>query len=227
MSAKFLWVAGRTKNMSRIFNCVHEGTCKPWQAPSFEAVEDSCVDYKLPESINLSNQQKQDIVRQQAYEKSYARGYMEGLQQGQKEIRQQVEYLQSIMATLAMPLPGVDDQVVHEMAELCMAVVRQMVRRELKTSPDEIVAVVKEAVGMLPLSSGEIHLELHPEDAALVRHALGEPGNATNWRIVEDPLLTRGGCRVQTRVSRIDATVETRLNATIAAVMGGERQVDE
>lgn len=214
------------KSMSRIFNCEQEDTCKPWRAPSFEAVEDSNVDYQLPDTINLSNRQKQETIRQQAFEKSYAKGYMEGLQQGQKEIRQQVAYLQTIMATLAMPLPGVDEQVVQEMAELCMAVVKQLVRRELKSSPDEIVAVVKEAVGMLPMTPGEVRLELNPEDAALVRKALGEPGTETSWRIIEDPLLTRGGCRVLTNTSRIDATVENRINATIAAVMGGERQVD-
>ncbi len=214
------------KSMSRIFNCEQEDTCKPWRAPSFEAVEDSNVDYQLPDTINLSNRQKQETIRQQAFEKSYAKGYMEGLQQGQKEIRQQVAYLQTIMATLAMPLPGVDEQVVQEMAELCMAVVKQLVRRELKSSPDEIVAVVKEAVGMLPMTPGEVRLELNPEDAALVRQALGEPGTETSWRIIEDPLLTRGGCRVLTNTSRIDATVENRINATIAAVMGGERQVD-
>ncbi len=214
------------KSMSRIFNCEQEDTCKPWRAPSFEAVEDSNVDYQLPETINLSNRQKQETIRQQAFEKSYAKGYMEGLQQGQKEIRQQVAYLQTIMATLAMPLPGVDEQVVQEMAELCMAVVKQLVRRELKSSPDEIVAVVKEAVGMLPMTPGEVRLELNPEDAALVRQALGEPGTETSWRIIEDPLLTRGGCRVLTNTSRIDATVENRINATISAVMGGERQVD-
>ena len=214
------------KSMSRIFNCEQEDTCKPWRAPSFEAVEDSNVDYQLPDTINLSNRQKQETIRQQAFEKSYAKGYMEGLQQGQKEIRQQVAYLQTIMATLAMPLPGVDEQVVQEMAELCMAVVKQLVRRELKSSPDEVVAVVKEAVGMLPMTPGEVRLELNPEDAVLVRKALGEPGTETSWRIIEDPLLTRGGCRVLTNTSRIDATVENRINATIAAVMGGERQVD-
>ncbi len=214
------------KSMSRIFNCEQQDACKPWRAPSFEAVEDSNVDYQLPDTINLSNRQKQETIRQQAFEKSYAKGYMEGLEQGQKEIRQQVAYLQTIMATLAMPLPGVDEQVVQEMAELCMAVVKQLVRRELKSSPDEIVAVVKEAVSMLPMTPGEVRLELNPEDAALVRNALGEPGTETSWRIVEDPLLTRGGCRVLTNTSRIDATVENRINATIAAVMGGERQVD-
>jgi flagellar assembly protein FliH len=44
------------------------------------------------------------------------------------------------------------------------------------------------------------------------------------WKIQQDPLLTRGGCRVSTGDSRIDATVESRLGAVIARVLGDSRQ---
>lgn len=211
------------KNMSRIFTCDPPEDCKPWKAPSFEAVEDSDVDYHLPTGL-ISNQEKQQSVRQQAFEKAFAKGYMEGLEKGQNEIRQQADHLRSILATLAMPIKGFDDQIADELMHVCMAVVRQMVRRELKISPGEVVAVIKDALRLLPDSSGDVRLELHPEDAVLVRTAFGDLDQETNWRIVEDPLLSRGGCKVVTNSSRIDATVETRINAAIANVMGSERQ---
>jgi flagellar assembly protein FliH len=46
------------------------------------------------------------------------------------------------------------------------------------------------------------------------------------WTINEDPLITRGGCKIDTDVSHIDATVENRLAAVIATVFGGERNRD-
>jgi flagellar assembly protein FliH len=131
------------------------------------------------------------------------------------------------MATLSMPLLDLDKQVVDELVEVSMAVVRQMVRRELKISPGEVVAVVKEALSVLPVTAGDVQLVLHPEDAALVRTALLGSDTESPWQIIEDPVLSRGGCRVLTNTSRIDATVENRINAAIAAVMGGERQVDQ
>lgn len=146
--------------------------------------------------------------------------------QGQKELNKQVESLQSLMATLAMPLPDLDNLVVDELVQLCMVVVKQMVRRELKISPGEVVAVVREALSLLPVAAAEITLELHPEDAKLIRNALLGPETESSWKITEDPLLTRGGCRVLTSTSRIDATVEKRMNSVIAEVMGGERKVD-
>jgi len=151
---------------------------------------------------------------------------MEGLAQGQSEIQHQVKNLSALMASLAMPLPDLDNQVVDELVQLSMAVVRQMVRRELKISPGEIVAVVREALNLLPVAAAEITLELHPEDAKIIRENLLHPDASSSWKIVEDTLLTRGGCRVLTNTSRIDATVEKRMNAVIAEVMGGERKLD-
>ena len=212
--------------MSKILNYKEQKDCKPWRAPVLDLAEEDVFDYKLSEVEKITHNQQQQRIRQQAYEKSYAKGYMEGLEKGQQEIREQSQYLNSVMATLAMPLPDVDDQLVDEMVQLCMIVVKQMVRRELKASPGEIVAVIKEALNSLPDVVGDITLELHPEDAELIRSALVSPGDESNWRIVEDPLLTRGGCLVKTNTSRIDATVENRLNSVIANVMGGERGQD-
>ncbi|VAW52178.1 hypothetical protein MNBD_GAMMA05-691 [hydrothermal vent metagenome] len=213
--------------MSKIINCKERKDCQPWRAPVLNISEEDVFDYKLSDAEKNTHNTQQQKIRQQAYEKSYAKGYMEGLEKGQKEIREQTQYLQSLMATLAMPLPDLDEQLVNEMVQLCMLVVKQLVRRELKTSPGEVVAVIKEALNSLPDVTGDVTLELHPEDSELIRSSMLQPGNEAHWRIVEDPLLTRGGCRVKTNTSRIDATVENRLNSVIANIMGGEREQDQ
>ncbi|MBL4711612.1 MAG: flagellar assembly protein FliH [Gammaproteobacteria bacterium] len=197
--------------------------CTPWRAPDLNVSEEIAFDYKLTDTAQVTHRDQQTKIRQQAYEKRYAKGYMEGLAQGQQEVNEHVTHLHSLMATLIMPLPDLDDRVVDEMAQLCIAMVRQLVRRELKTSPDEIIAVTKEALSMLPETPAEATLDLHPEDAAIVRKSLINPDLPSSWKIIDDPLLTRGGCRVSTKSSRIDATVESRLNAVIAEVMGDER----
>lgn len=211
--------------MSRVISCETPDNCKPWRAPNLDTSNND-YDYKLVNPESTAHHEQQEQIRQQSYEKSFAKGYMEGLAQGQKEIQQQVGRLNSLMATLAMPLPDLDNQVVDELVQLSMAVVRQMVRRELKISPGEIVAVVREALSLLPVAAAEITLELHPEDAKIIRDNLVHPDATPSWTIVEDSLLTRGGCRVLTNTSRIDATVEKRMNTVIAEVMGGERKVD-
>ena len=204
--------------MSKLLDCDSSTDCKPWQAPQLSK--------SSPASTGLRTRKQQVQNEQDAYQKGFTQGYNEGLEKGQKEIGEHIAYLQSLMTTLSMPLLDLDKQVVDELVELSMAVVRQLVRRELKISPGEVVAVVKEALSLLPVTSGDVRLELHPEDAALVRSALLSSDGEAPWQIVEDPVLSRGGCRVSTDTSRIDATVENRINAAIAAVLGGERQVD-
>jgi flagellar assembly protein FliH len=107
---------------------------------------------------------------------------------------------------------------------LAGAIARALIRRELKTQPGQIVAVIRETVALLPASAREVRVHLHPEDAALVRESLAETTMDRAWAIAEDPVLSRGGCRVTSDNSTIDARVEARLGAAIAAALGDERQ---
>ncbi len=176
-------------------------------------------------TVQHTEQAKKDI-----YEEAYA----EGLEQGKKkgyaaglaEIQAQANRLMQIIATLHEPLAQLDDQMEKELVALSIAIARQIVRRELKTDPGQIVAVVREAVASLPVGSRNVNLHLHPEDAALVRNALSLTGNDKTWRVVEDPLLTRGGCKVVTDISQIDATLDTRIAAIAVTILGGGRDHD-
>jgi len=106
------------------------------------------------------------------------------------------------------------------------AVAKQLVRRELKTDPGQVLAVVREAMAALPLAARNVRLHLHPEDATLVREMLTLGDNERGWQIVEDPVLSRGGCKISSDTSQIDASVERRLHTVIANVLGGQRETD-
>lgn len=208
-----------------MFKIIDNGVnAQRWQAPCFESANESVANFNSDMNPRLREQKKFDT--KQAYEEAFAKGYKEGLEQGAHEVKDKTLRLISLMNTMASPLEDLDKNVIDELVELSMTVVKHMVRRELKTSPDEIIAVVKEALSLLPIGSSNVHLELHPEDAIIIRDTLGSSEAEQRWLIIEDPMLSRGGCRVLTETSRIDASVENRLNATIAAVMGSERQQD-
>ena len=108
-----------------------------------------------------------------------------------------------------------------------MGVAAQIIRREIKTDPGQVIAAVREAISILPLASQQISLHLQPEDAELVRSALALDEMSPAWKIIEEPLLTRGGCQVVTETSTIDATVENRTAAVIASVLGDQRDREE
>lgn len=213
------------KNTSKDGN-FKSSQCTTWQAPHFEPGENNLKNSSVRSPASVIREQVKSS-QEQEHKSGFDQGYSEGLIQGQQLVQEQVVHLQSLMATLAMPLLDLDEQVIDELVELSMAVVKQLVRRELKTSPDEIIAVVKEALSLLPVVTGDVKLELHAEDAEIVRNAMAVSESEPSWKIVENPVLTRGGCRVFTNTSRIDATVETRINAAIASVLGNRHQVDQ
>ncbi|HEY4975658.1 MAG TPA: FliH/SctL family protein [Steroidobacteraceae bacterium] len=171
-----------------------------------------------------------DAIGREAWDKGYAEGREAGLaaavqeqQSAQAEINTRVQHLGSILEFMAKPIVELDDQVQRQLALLAGAIARQVVRRELKMQPDDVIGVIRDTVSLLPVTAREVRVHLNPEDAKLVRSRLAEVASERAWSITEDPILPRGGCRVTSENSTIDAQVEQRLGAAIAAVLGDER----
>jgi len=166
-------------------------------------------------------------IQEFAYDEGFQAGYKDGLNAGAEEAAIRAAQFDQVLCSLAHPVENLDMQVEHELLELAMAIARQLVRRELQTSPDEIIAVVREALKALPSNSSEIRVIMHPEDAQLVRDLMANVKEDNAWRIVEDPALTRGGCRVESDHSRVDATLERRMSQIVASIWGVSRTGDE
>ncbi len=169
-------------------------------------------------------------LEEAAYKEAFAQGRDAGILAGRKELEaklqdanQCVAKLDSALALLAKPLAELDAQVEQQLAALATMIARQLVRRELKTEPGQIIAVIRETVGLLPAASRDVRIHLHPEDAAIVRERLTMPANERAWTLVEDPVMSRGGCVIRSDSSTIDARLETRLGTVISAVLGDER----
>ena len=142
-------------------------------------------------------------------------------------LHKQSAELVSLLEALNEPFKALDEEVEKELITLVIGIATQLIRREIKMDPGQVVAAVREAIKVLPLSSQKISLHLHPEDVELVRSVLSLDEMSPSWAVVEDPLITRGGCQVDTDLSHIDATVENRLAAVIAGLFGGEREQDK
>lgn len=163
-------------------------------------------------------------LQAEAYREAFEQGLAEGRAAGREEARQQVERIAGMFYDLAKPFEELDTEVERELLTLAMALARQIVRRELKTDPTQIIGIIREAIAALPIAAREVRVHLHPEDAAVVRQHLAPTERERAWTIIEDPVMSRGGCQVTTNASRIDARLETRLGAILSELLGTERQ---
>ncbi len=165
-----------------------------------------------------------EALQKQAYDEAYAVGLQEGEAAGVAKSNVEAQRLDGLIQQLARPFEALDDCVEKQVVQLAMIVARNIIRRELKTDPTHVIGAVREALAVLPVSSRDVRVKLHPEDAELVRKYLKPVEGERAWNIEEDPVLTRGSCRVDTEFSHVDARVESRLSALIAAMFGDERE---
>ncbi len=187
-----------------------------WTAPDMDS---PAASQKLPTVSGLAD------LQEEAYKEAFEQGLAEGRTAGRVEIKAQVEKLAGMFHDLARPFEVLDAEVERELLTLAMALARQIVRRELKTDPTQIIGIVRDAIAALPVAARDVRVHLHPEDAAVVRENLAPTESERAWALVEDPVMARGGCQITTTTSRIDARLETRLAAILSELMGTERRL--
>jgi flagellar assembly protein FliH len=170
------------------------------------------------------------LVEREAWEHGYKDGHVEGVRKGEAELAKRINEvnvkiaaLEAILGTLARPLEQLDEQVESELTRLALTVAKHLVRRELRIDPTQIIGIIRHTVSLLPLASRNIRVHLHPDDAAVVREKLAAPLGEQQWQISEDPLMARGGCRVTTDNSSIDARFETAMAAALSGLLGDDR----
>lgn len=162
------------------------------------------------------------------YQQAHDEGYQQGKLKAEKEVADLKQQVARVIGFFQHPLQFLNEEVEQQLNLLAVTLAQQLVRREIRAEPGEIIAVIREAVKMLPVNSRKIRIFLHPEDADIVRSTLqlDEDEDEQNWKLVEDRMITRGGCEIKSDQSVINATLENRLQALAASILGGEREED-
>ncbi|MCP4388831.1 MAG: flagellar assembly protein FliH [Gammaproteobacteria bacterium] len=195
-----------------------------WHAPVMEADPSRVLRHREENESSIPTVDDIEQWRLQAEE--------EGFQQGLDRARQEAEELQRRLLQLIEffehPLQSLNEDIEHQLTQLAVTLAQQLVRRELKVEPGEIIGLIRDSVQLLPGNTRNISILLHPDDAGLVRNALSleTSDEEHSWKLVEDPMITRGGCQISASPSSINATLENRLSELAASVLGGEREQD-
>ncbi len=169
-------------------------------------------------------------IEKKAFEEAFAEGREAGLAAARAEMKThqdrlnaQVAAIAAVFDKLSKPLEDMDTEVGEQLARLATAIAKQVIRRELRMDPAQVIAVMRETVSLLPASARQVRIHVHPEDAAVIRECLAAPGGDRAWSLLEDPVMTRGGCLVTTDTAQIDARLESRIAAVVSSMFGDER----
>lgn len=184
--------------------------------------------YRAGLEDGLIKGQKEGLAR--GYEEGLAKGLEEGRQKGESEgfekgYREGSEKGEEYTHTLKMvaesfteDVTRANETIAEDLLALSLDFAKAMMKTALKVKPELIVPVVADAVHYLPSLQQPAVLYLNPEDAAIVKKAMGEELEAAKWRLVEEQ-VPRGSCRIETSSNQIDSSLATRWQR-VAANLG-------
>ena len=192
-----------------------------WEVPRVVSVSDVEAENTNPltvEALEAVQQAAQEEGFKLGYDEGYQQGHEAGLKAGEADILQQAQQWKALIDSLNNPLKSIDSIVEHDLLSMISLLVRQMVYHELQQKPEMVLTAVREALAVLPVSDRQLKVYLNPEDMELVKNGL-KLDEDTGWQWYEDPLVSRGGAKLVTADTTIDATVETRLNNLISRLL--------
>lgn len=188
-----------------------------WELPSFDAFPTSKSSPGSRNNAQLTVAEL-DNLRQQTHNEGYTQGRNTGYAAGVKQAHDEAMQLHALVQNLQGALNQFDERMAQSLLDLSLEIAQQMVRETLEVKPEVILKIVSDAISSLPHFNQNAHLILHPDDAELVRKQMGEQLSHTGWKIFTDAQIRRGGCRVETSHSQVDATVEARWRRIVEAI---------
>ena len=163
--------------------------------------------------------------QQAGYENGHTLGFEEGRlagkEAGENEAKVAAEQLQQELSTrwqqlfehMRQPALQISEGVERQLVTMTATLAQAICMHEITTSPTVIAKVLEHAVAELNEQAKQIKIALHPDDLALIKQRWTEAErDAMGWQLTADDTLTRGGCIVTTPVTRVDATLESRIN---------------
>ncbi len=155
-------------------------------------------------------------IEREAFSKGYAQGERAGADaaahRSEAVLRRLAQTIDELAGLRAELLQKTERQVV----ELALAIAGRVLRRELSIDRELLVAMARVALERLGENTSAT-IRLNPEDYAVIGTQT-HLGDSAVVRVVSDPLVSSGGCLVQSDFGLIDAGIDAQLGEMASAL---------
>lgn len=171
----------------------------------------------------LELERRTQEIERESYAKGFAQGERDGLEYGQKT----VQVVKTQLERIAEHLENLPSKVCLDyrswFISTCLRVARRVVRKELAISPESITNIV----GALLDEAAEhstLTVYLNPLDIEFMekRAELALDAQCKRFSIKPDNGLERGGCRIESEIQLLDASIESQFD-TLEEYLQGQR----
>lgn len=157
-------------------------------------------------------------ARQSGYQDGYRDG-LAALEAFKQSFAQQVSgQIGSLVKSFDADFLALEETMALTLARIAVELARQVVRSEITQRPEHIAKVAHDAVEALQLSAKHVRVRVNPADYPLVIAGAGEEMKAREAQVLPDPEVPRGGCKVESDISSVDASLAARWQQAAAAM---------
>ncbi len=147
-------------------------------------------------------------------EEAYARGRREGLAAAEEKLDSATEALVAALEDVSRLRDSLAQQSRRDMLRLVMAVAEQIIRREVGVDPQVVMTIIENAL-QASVRADQYRVRISPADLERVSERkplfLAGISGLKNLSFEADATITPGGCRVDSELGDVDATLETQL----------------
>jgi flagellar assembly protein FliH len=163
------------------------------------------------EAILQAAQLKAAEIEKEAYERGFSEGEKAGKEVGEKMVEALLKQYSQTLEELANLRKQIFTASEREVIRLSLEIARKVVKREVTIDEEVIMALVKVALNRLGDES-VMTVRVNPRDYQSILRYSSSQGKANplhaGIKLVEDVLISRGGCLIETEAGIIDARVE-------------------
>ena len=152
-------------------------------------------------------------IEKEAYRNGYEQGEKDGFEYGRKEIEVLKGRAEEVIGEIGELPRRVFRDYRNWLIDAAVSIARSIVQRELETT-QEVVAETVEAILDEAEEHSSLTLYLDPNDVELFQKRMDLAVSARSskyYTIKTDPAVGRGGCRLESDVQLLDASLSTQL----------------
>jgi flagellar assembly protein FliH len=197
------------------------------------------ADQLLTEAQKQAEQLKKQSI-EQGYKDGFAKGTAEGTQAGKKsghdqalaehrsQLTQLVQAITAAICDFNKQRQTLETEAISDVVALAMAIARRVTKRQCDLDPGVLAANLSEAMKLV-VHATDLRVAVHPSQKKTLLDEL--PNLQMQWpalahvELIEDPKLSLGGCRVQSRQGVINADLDQQLDRVMANLLPEEKKV--
>ncbi len=147
-------------------------------------------------------------------EEAHIRGRQEGLDCAEKSLGSATQALVAAAEEISRLRESLARNNSQDMLRLVMAVAAQVIHREITADPDIVLTIIENAL-QSSVRADHYRVVINPADLETVTKQkplfLASISGLKNLSIETDASISPGGCRVDSELGNVDATIETQL----------------